>query len=299
MSWVSVPASSPGGAILRRIGIVFCVLLLGLGAVVVWNVRALEAEIAGHAQAVEAVAAAAPLPAPTAGELAALPEPVRRYVAFAFPEGIPPVRLVRMTMTGDFRRPGTTGFAPMTAHQVVSPGEPAFVFWGTTDVLPGVWAVAMDSYVEGRMRMIAKVLSTLSVMDVRGDPALDDTSRLRFLLEGPLFPTGLLPGPHLRWEAIDGATARLVALRDGEDVGAYRVSFGEDGRILRYDAEPRPGAANGRYHGAGEVALRSDYRKVGGMMLPMRFTIARRIEGAEQAFWSGQVQEIVVEPTVR
>lgn len=292
-----IPAASPRNPSRRRRIALWTVGSLAAvsaaaAALIAWNVAALEAEIAGHAAAVEAVAAAARPAGPPAEALAALPPPVQRYFAFAFPDGIPPLRAVHMTMSGTFRRPGATDFAPMTAHQVASPAVPAFVFWGTTWVGPGLWAVAMDSYVDGRMRMIAKVLSTITVVDARGERALDDVSRMRFLLEGPLFPTALLPGPHLRWQAIDDTTARLAAMRDGREVGAYRVSFGPDGRILRYDLDAADGSANGRYHGAGDVAVRGDYANVDGVMLPMSFSIARRLNGVEQPFWTGRIDSI-------
>ncbi len=279
------------------VGATAALLCLTAVAIVSWRTAAFDAEIQGYVESVEQTAARGPTPAPTPEALAALPAPVRRYFAFAFPDGVPAVRTMRFRLEGTFRRPRTTGFAPMEAHLVTAPAATAFTFWGTTDVAPGISATAMDAYVNGSMRMAAKVLSTLAVVDEQGNPTLDDISRMRFLLEAPLSPTALLPGPHLRWEAIDAASARLIGLRDGRPVGAYRVTFGPDGGISRFDAEPEGDEIDGRYHGAGEIALRSDYQLVGGMRLPLSFEIARRIDGITRPFWRGRVRAVTIDGT--
>lgn len=220
--------------------------------------------------------------------MAQLPAPVQRYFDYVFPNGPKPLRGVRMKMEGQFRPPGQSDFGPMTARQYAAVTRPAFVFTATTHVLPGVWAAAMDAYTDGRMRMKVKLLSTFSIVDEEG-PRLDAISRMRYVLEAPLFPTALLPGPHLRWEAIDPETARAVVLGEaGDRIGAYRVRIDAKGRItrFRYDGEAE---ANGRYHGAGEQALRGDYRLIDGVRVPTRFEIARVIDGEVRPFWRGRI----------
>jgi hypothetical protein len=71
------------------------------------------------------------------------------------------------------------------------------------------------------------------------------------------------------------------------------VTFNDGGQIVRYDAEKDGRRADEhRFHGAGEVALRGEYREVEGIMVPLSFQIARRIAGQEKPFWKGHVERI-------
>lgn len=222
-----------------------------------------------------------------------LPAPVRRYFDFTFQDGPPrALRAVRLIEEGRFRRPGATGWSSMTVEQYVSAADPAFVFTGTTPLLPGIEARAMDAYVDGRMEMKVKVLSAVTVVDEEGG-VLDTTSLMRFFIEAPLFPSALLPGPHLRWEALSEDQARAVVLARGEPIGAYVVTFADDGRLVEMasEADGDPTTA-GRFHGAGEVGRRADYRAVDGVMVPHAFTLARRFGGRVEPFWEGTVTRI-------
>jgi hypothetical protein len=267
--------------------------LFSVAGVLIYSATGTDAMISGNIERVLATARSPTPPRLAEPDMTELPEPVRRYFHFAFPDGPRALRAVRMELSGDFRRPGSTSWAPMTVEQYVSVVDPAFVFFGDTDVLPGVWARAMDSYVDGAMHMNVRLLSAITVLNEIDVPELNLTSLMRFFIEAPLFPSALLPNRHLRWEPIDGSTARAVVSKDGREVGAYRVTFDDAGRIVRYDAEKGGRKADeARFHGAGEVALRGDYRTVDGVMVPMSFQIARRIDGQMKPFWKGRVERI-------
>lgn len=276
-------------------------LALATGAAVMAYAAAdYHAGIDADIRAVFAVAAERPALPVTAEELAALPEPVRRYLDFAFQGEPRRLRSLSVVQQGDFRRPGQTGWERMTAEQYVAATEPAFVFSGATQVLPGVTARAMDAYVDGRMRMRAKVFSAITVMAEDGG-ALDRVSLMRFVIESALFPSALLPGEHLRWEAMDETRARAVVLAAGEAIGAYVVTFDPaSGALVRMESEAEGDPATaGRFHGAGEVVERSDYRAVEGVMVPHRFTLARRLGGDVQPFWKGEVTQIAFDRSER
>jgi hypothetical protein len=46
------------------------------------------------------------------------------------------------------------------------------------------------------------------------------------------------------------------------------------------------------YHGSGEHAARDDYQRVGAMMIPMKFIVARAAGGRLYPFWEGRVTRI-------
>lgn len=229
-------------------------------------------------------------PATSADTLASLPEPVRRYFRFVFPGGAPSYGVVRLAASGQFRRPLTQDFQPTTARQVIAAGVPALMFSATTPIAPGIWARAYDFFAEGEMEMKAKILSSLTVVDEKPTPVLNEISLRRWLLESALYPAALLPGGSVQWEAVDGDSARAV-VRWGGMRASMVAHFAADGRMTHMQAEA-DGDLGTPYHGSGEHVARSDYRQVGQQMIPMDFTISRMAAGRLHPFWRGRIDSI-------
>lgn len=266
--------------------------LLAAGAIGIGSLLT-EREIAGHAAQVVAIGRLLPARPADPAALAALPEPVQAYLRFALPGPARPLHTVRIAQAGEFRRPLTEDFAPTTATQTIAIGTPALIFAATTPLLPGLWARAYDFYAAGRMRMRAKLLSILAVVDEHETEALNRTSLRRWLLESPLYPMALLPGGPVRWEAVDAGRARAVVAAHGLQASLV-ATFRADGSLERFDAEADGDLAT-PYHGSGEHVTRTDYRWVNGMMIPMGFVIARAAGGQIHPFWRGRVTHIAFE----
>lgn len=272
-----------------RAAVAGAVVAAGLVVAVAAGEWSTEREIADHVATVRRLAAAHPAPRPDAAALAALPAPVRRYLAFAVPEPVS-ARHVTLTAEGRFRRPRMTDFQPTTAEQTIALGTPALMFAATTPIVAGLWARAYDFFAEGRMAMRAKILSLVAVVDERETEALNQTSLRRWLIESPLYPAALLPGGPVGWEAIDDMSARATVT--GFGLSASLVArFRPDGTLEAFSAEA-DGDPTTPYHGSGEYAERTDYRPVQGMMIPHGFTLARRIGGRIEPFWSGGLTTI-------
>jgi hypothetical protein len=274
--------------LVRIVGLLLAGLVLAMAVVAVWSQANMEAAITAWRDRVTEIALATPSSRPDPDALAALPDPVRRYIAFTFPNG-PPDRTasVSITMEGDFRRPGASAFEPTTAHQVAAAGTPAFVFDATTPILAGVWARGYDAFVDGEMDMKARILSTLTVVDYTESPELNRISLRRWLIESPLYPMALLPGGPVTWEPIDDRHARAAVTWGGMEA-ALVATFRDDGALVAFRAE-EDGDLSTPYHGSGEVATRDDFRVVEGVRLPHAFTIARAAGGETYPFWRGQV----------
>jgi hypothetical protein len=269
----------------------FATALLGVS---LWLASsATEHEISEHRSHVQRIAPPLSGGLPDPSVLATLPEPVQRFVKFTFPNGtVPAGRYVELQMAGEFRRPKTSDFSPTTATQTIAMGTPAMLFVATTPIIPGVWARAYDAYVDGHMVMKAKVLSAVSVVDEKSSPVLDQISLRRWLLESSFYPVALMPGGLVHWEPVDKDRARAVVVFRGLRASLLG-SFDTEGRLIRFDAEA-DGDLTTPYHGSGEHVERSDYQLVGGMMVPMRFTVARAAGGKLFPFWSGRVKSYKV-----
>lgn len=279
--------------ILKGIGGAGLLAAIGLAATIGWGSYRTERDIHQFQERVTAIATQMPALAATQADLSQLPEPVQRYFAFVFPNGIPKARVVRLTSEGQFRRPQTDSFSFTTSEQVIATNTPALMFSATTPIIPGVWARAYDFFANGEMEMKAKVVSTMTVVDERETPELNVISLRRWLLESALYPYALLPGGPVTWEAIDGQTARAIVAADGLK-SSMIVHFGEAGEITFMVAE-EDGDLGTPYHGSGEHVTRSDYRDIGGVMIPHAFVISRMAGGEIHPFFDAELTSIVFE----
>ncbi|GAB7081602.1 DUF6920 family protein [Megalodesulfovibrio paquesii] len=280
---------------MRSLVAVLGVLAVAAGAIAFfdWNTRL---EIARLEEAV--ILAASPqsrsaMPQESLSE--DIPAPVQRYLAFSFPGGVAAISgqrvlFVEMEMEGQFRRPHTSHFAPTTARQVLAANSPDMVFSARTPLLGPLWAIAFDAYLQGAMRMQARLLSTFTVMDQPATPALNRISLRRWLLESPLCPPALLPGGIVRWEAIDDSHARAIAKAHGEQASLV-ATFGEDGQLESFDAE-EDGDLSTPYHGSGERVRRSGHALVDGIRIPLQFEVSRVAKGVAYPFWRGRITSI-------
>lgn len=224
-----------------------------------------------------------------------LPEPVQRYLAFAFPNGLPAdasdiPAWIEFDQAGDFRRPQTERFAPTAARQVIATAVPDLVFSADTPIWGPIRAVAYDAYLDGEMEMEARVLSAISVMAETRSPELDRISLRRWLLEAPTNPYALLPGGLVEWEEIDDTSARAVVEAHGHRVGMV-ATFDDHGALTSLQAE-EDGDLTTPYHGSGEHVTRSDYRLLGEVRVPMTYEVSRMAGGEILPFWSGQITDV-------
>lgn len=275
---------------LRFVGYAIVALFLVGGGVLYYFHRQMEHDIATMQTNVTRLGALHPAREFDPTAVAQLPEPVQRYFAFVFRGPLPRNYAVAVSVKGSFRRPLTQGFSPTTAEQVLSGGAPALMFSGTTMLLPGVWARMYDYFAEGQMRMKAKILSALTVVEEHESEQLNRISLRRWLLESTLFPQALLPGGAVTWEGIDHNRARAI-ISSHHLSAAMIVHFDAEGRITQMVAE-EDGDLTTPYHGSGEHVTRSDYRLVDNQMIPHQFTISRAANGQIYPFWTGEITEV-------
>lgn len=250
-------------------------------------------EIRGYSEAIRQHAFADSVFTASEASMASLPAPVRKYLAFALPNNHPGFKLATISFDGKFRRPLTTDFDPTSATQLAAVNSPAMLFVATDNMDFGLWAKAYDFYANGKMRMRARILSAITVVDEKETAALNRTSLRRWLLESPLYPHALLPGGPVRWEHIDDTHARAIVSGFGLE-SSLIATFNADGSLASFDAEEE-GNLLTPYHGSGERATRSDYRSVQGVMIPHAYEISRVANGKIDPFWAGEVREIVFE----
>lgn len=213
--------------------------------------------------------------------LVGLPLPVQRYFRYVLSEGQPYVSAVYMEHDGQFKTALDKEWIDIKGKQYFSADEPGFLWVGKTSLFS-----VRDMYISQKGRIKVKLLNIFKLVDGEGYK-YDQGELLRWLGESVWFPTNLLPGPRLRWSAIDNETANLTFKHEGQEV-SYEVSFDALGSIKQLQTRRYMGDA-GLETWIGRV---SDYQRVNGMLIPMRIEAIWKIAGEEHSYARFNIRNI-------
>ncbi len=224
--------------------------------------------------------------------LAELPEPVRRYLAFALTPGQPIVRRARIQHAGDFAAaPG--GWRPFRSVQHVTTAPPGFVWDARLAMSPVLRVRVRDAYIGAEGSMYGAVGGLVPVADQRGTPKIAASALWRLLAESVWWPTALLPGSGVAWAAIDDRTARAT-LTDRAVSASADFHFGSNGEVVRVTGERYRAVGDGQRLTPTEGHHR-DYVRIGGMMVPQSGDVAWLLPEGRHAYWRARLRQIEYE----
>lgn len=223
-----------------------------------------------------------------------LPEPVRRYLAFALTPGQAFVRRASLAHRGEFAlRPGA--WRPFTSHQEVTGDPPGFV-WEARMAM-GPWPATVrvrDSYVAGVGATDAALATVVPLGGQRGTPEVAASALWRYLAEAVWLPTALLPSDRLSWTAIDARTARAT-LRDRGATATADFHFGAEGQVDRVTGMRYRAVGRGQRLTPTEGWHRA-YRRIAGMMVPTEGEVAWLLPAGPHAYWRATIVDVRYEP---
>ncbi|MDT3437242.1 DUF6920 family protein [Haloarcula sp. 1CSR25-25] len=265
-------------------------VLFGGGiAAVALRRRQLERETAGRIEALRS-AATARRSDYQVGDVAALPAPVRRYFEAVLEEGQPPVHTVKLDQRGEFRLGGRDGaWKPMTATQQFTTEPPGFVWDADIAVFPRVPVRVVDAYEFGRGSLRAMLLSTLSVAEAGPSPAMNESELQRYLGEAVWFPTALLPGGDVAWDAIDDQSARAT-IEDRGNEASLVFHFDDDGLVNRVTTRERYRQESDSV--APWTGYFEDYECHSGMRIPTRAAVEWNLPDGDFPYWRARVTSV-------
>ncbi|HEX2560262.1 DUF6544 family protein [Phenylobacterium sp.] len=167
-------------------------------------------------------------------QLAGLPEPAQRYFRYAIAPGAELRTVAEITMQGRFSLGSKPepGYMPMRAREILAP--PRGFVW-----LPAIGSGLMtfsgsDGLLHGQAWTRFWALGLIPVARASGGDDLARSAAARLFSEAALWsPASMLPGPHVRWEAVDVDTARVVFQRPREPY-AIDLTVAPDGRPLSF-----------------------------------------------------------------
>lgn len=234
-------------------------------------------------------------PASTRVDLEALgdlPPPVQRYLRQVLRDGQPRVSGLRVMHRGTFNvaADGARWF-PFESEQVVTTRRPGFDWNGTVRIAPGVPIRVHDAYAAGSGVLRASLFGLVDMADLSGGGALAEGEIMRWLAESPWYPTVLLPGGPVHWDAIDARSARAT-VTDGDVRVSLVFLFGEEGLVTGVRSENRGRMVGGQVIPTPWEGHFRDYATLGGMRIPTQGEVAWRVDGRDLPYWRGRTVDI-------
>lgn len=226
-------------------------------------------------------------------ELEGLPAPVRRYFRAALEEAQPMVAGARVRHEGTFNmgEGAENNWKPFTSDQVVVARRPGFDWNGRVAMMPGLPVRVHDAYVAGEGILHASLLGLVSVVDMRGRGEVAEGELMRFFAEATWYPTALLPSQGVRWEAVDGRSARAT-LEEGDISLTMLFTFDERGLVETVSAEERGRAVGDKIVPTPWRGRFWNYEERGGMLVPLDGEVAWLPPEVEKPYWRGHITEI-------
>jgi hypothetical protein len=183
---------------------------------------------------------------------------------------------------------------PFVSDQLVVAHRPGFDWDARIRMMPGVTAYVHDAYVAGEGILHASALGLVTVAEIRGTPEIARGELMRFLAESAWYPTVLLPGEGVEWEAIDDRSA-AATLTDGEVSVTMVFHFGEDDLIERVTAESRDRVVAGSAEATPWEGRFFGYERRDGMLVPLDGDVAWLLPEGRKPYWRGHIERVSYE----
>lgn len=225
-------------------------------------------------------------------DLEGLPPPVHEYFLAALTPGQPVPSEVRLAHRGTFNSAERgEKWKPFVSGQRVTLDRPGLVWNATIAVLPGLPVRVHDAYVDGEGILDASLLGLVTLAASRDREELARGELMRFLAETPWYPTALLPGRGVRWQALGPRTARAL-LADGDLAVSLDFTFGADRLIESVQAAARGRSVRGGFEPTPWRGRFWHYERRQGVLVPIEGEVAWVIDGHDRPYWRGRLTGI-------
>ena len=225
--------------------------------------------------------------------VAALPDPARRFFRFAIAPGTPLHTVAEIAMTGEFSlgSKDKPGYMPMRAEQVLA--APHGFIWKAR-AGDRIWFSGSDGAAQGRSWSRFWLLGIVPVARAGNNADHFRAAFGRYVAEAVFWtPAALLPSEHVRWEAIDDSSARVI-LTHNKLEQAVDVTVDAEGRPVKVvfqrwsNANPTKTFQTQPFGG-----YLSDYRAFDGFRLPTRVEAGNHFETDDYfAFFKATVSDV-------
>lgn len=225
-------------------------------------------------------------------EIKKLPPVVQTYFQHVLKDNHMLIQSANLEQVGGFRaKPEISPWSAMTATQTFSTSPRGFVWNAKITMIPGVPIQVCDSYINGKASMKGKILSLITLMDIKNDKELNEAALQRYLAEAVWFPTALLPSQGVRWEKIDDLRAEAT-ITDHDIVVTMEYQFNEKGEIISIYTPKRYREINGKYVSTPWRARVSNYIDVDGYLVPSYGEVEWILKDQVYTYWRAHIEGI-------
>ena len=200
-----------------------------------------------------------------AEDLAALPDPVVRYLRLTGAVGRPVPRDLRIEFDAVMRRrPGDPGMAARSV-QYNFLGDPARYFFMRARMF-GLSVAALHAYRKGQAEFTVRVASAFTMVNQRGSD-ISRSETVTVLNDLCVFAPGALIDHRLRWEPIDDSCSAVTFVNGPPEVHAELI-FDAQGDLADFRSDDRPDSSSGRFVPMRWNTPLGDHRQIGGVRVP-------------------------------
>jgi hypothetical protein len=171
----------------------------------------------------------------TEEDLRDLPEPMQRYMRYSGAVGRKRISAVHLLHSGRFKPGSNRPWMQTRGEYFMTTKKPSFIWYGKVNLVPGISLVALDSYAEGRGRMLVKLLSLFPVVDV-ASPQVSASAFGRTVAELTIAPTFFLDRTHVRCTQTGTDQVRCTVI-DGDFSTGAEFHVNSDGSLDRIVVE--------------------------------------------------------------
>jgi hypothetical protein len=218
-------------------------------------------------------------------DLAALPEPVYRYLHYSQVIGKDPAQVIRLKQEGLMRTQPEKAWMPTVAEQYFTVDPPAFLWYARVNAGPLLSFSGRDEFANGHGHMHIKLYSLVTVMNALG-AKIDQGAMVRYLAEIQWFPTAWL-SDYLHWEEIDEHRACVFMEYGGMSVSAV-LTFGDDGRLQNFEAQ--------RYYGQDNLETWAApvrvYGQYDGLLIPVEGEVMWRLDTGDFSYFKVRLTDV-------
>lgn len=229
------------------------------------------------------------------GDIAALPEPVRRYFHHVLADCQPLIRVARYRQQGELRTDiASARWMPFAAVQTVAPCAHGFVWDARVELPSPLHLRVRDAYLDGQGSDAVALMSAFTLARQAGGVEMNSGALMRYLAEAVWYPTALLPAAGVTWSAIDDSRA-LATLTDRGTTVSVEFRFDEEGCIVGVYAPERWRSVKGGFERAAWEGHFRDYRHIAGMRVPAEGEVGWYDAHGWHAVWKGRIRDAAYE----
>ena len=167
----------------------------------------------------------------TEEDLRELPEPMARYMRYSGAVGRKRISAVHLLHSGRFKPGPNRPWMQTRGEYFITTKKPSFIWYGKVNLVPGISLVALDSYAEGKGRMLVKLMSIFPVVD-DASPQVSASAFGRAVAELTIAPTFFLDRTHVRGTQTGNDQVRCT-VTDGDFSTEAEFHVNSDGSLDR------------------------------------------------------------------